>query len=210
MANAIGREVQLVLCKQINGSSILEGNLVAFADNNYAITSEKDGVVIIKDHLVESLVVKDWVISTDLATSGSTKPSPTLMWHLQTSGPGEQQIEVMYNTTGLSWIANYIVTLNESASQLDFRCWFTINNTSDKCYYDSRIWITENSSSSSTTPPSNFACRARPRAARAPHSPRARRAARDTPSIPGYRDTPRTTSSIHVLMTACHVITPGP
>ena len=44
-----------------------------------------------------------------------------------------------YRATGFSWSANYIATLNEAESEIDFVGWVSIDNRSGKRYKNSKV-----------------------------------------------------------------------
>ncbi len=64
---------------------------------------------------------------------------PTLVWKLATKKPGEHKTQVAYQTSGLSWHADYNVVLNEDDTEMDMTGWVTINNQSGASYKDAKI-----------------------------------------------------------------------
>ncbi|MCM2358037.1 MAG: DUF4139 domain-containing protein [Geobacteraceae bacterium] len=66
-------------------------------------------------------------------------PKPTLVWLLDSSLDTPREIEASYLTGGISWRADYVVTLNESDSGADLAGWVTIDNRSGATYRDAKL-----------------------------------------------------------------------
>jgi len=64
---------------------------------------------------------------------------PTLIWLVDSKKDGSQDIEVSYQTKGLSWQAEYVAVLNSSDTKMDFNSWVSINNYSGTSYPDANI-----------------------------------------------------------------------
>ncbi len=64
---------------------------------------------------------------------------PTLTWEYQSQGSLPQELEVTYLTGGLTWKADYVVTLDESDKQLDLNGWVTLDNTSGAGYQNAGL-----------------------------------------------------------------------
>ena len=65
--------------------------------------------------------------------------TPTLVWLLEGTGPGRQQVEASYLTGGLTWKADYTLTLGKESGLADFAGWVTIDNRSGATYRDARL-----------------------------------------------------------------------
>jgi len=63
---------------------------------------------------------------------------PSLIWQVDASG-GEQQVEASYLTNGISWQADYVLTLAKDDVSLDLDGWVTLNNQSGAGYVDAQI-----------------------------------------------------------------------
>lgn len=63
---------------------------------------------------------------------------PSLIWQIDATG-GEQQVEASYLTNGISWNADYVVTLARDDKSLDLDGWVTLNNQSGAGYEDAQI-----------------------------------------------------------------------
>lgn len=65
---------------------------------------------------------------------------PTLVWSLEnTSAESEHEMEVSYLTRGLSWSADYILTLSDDDRYADLTGWVTITNTSGVEFEDAEL-----------------------------------------------------------------------
>lgn len=64
---------------------------------------------------------------------------PTLVWKIATNQPGDQLVQVTYQTAGLSWAADYTGVLNADDTRMDFAGWVTLNNRSGATYKDARL-----------------------------------------------------------------------
>jgi hypothetical protein len=64
---------------------------------------------------------------------------PTLVWQVATNRPGRHLAQVTYQTSGLSWEADYSAVINPEDTQLDIKGWVTINNQSGAAYRDAAV-----------------------------------------------------------------------
>jgi hypothetical protein len=64
---------------------------------------------------------------------------PTLVWLLEGKEPGKRQIEATYLTSGITWRADYILTIGRDNRLGDLAGWVTIDNRSGATYRDARL-----------------------------------------------------------------------
>jgi hypothetical protein len=64
---------------------------------------------------------------------------PTLVWLLDNTLAKPQSVEASYLTAGISWKADYVMTLNENDSMSDLTGWVTIDNKSGAAYRDATL-----------------------------------------------------------------------
>ena len=64
---------------------------------------------------------------------------PTLVWLVESSIDGPQEVEVTYLTSGVSWQADYNIILNADESALDLTGWVTLNNSSGATFTDAQL-----------------------------------------------------------------------
>ena len=65
---------------------------------------------------------------------------PTLIWMLE-NGRAEQEIEATYLTGGISWRADYVLTLDRNDSVCDIAGWVTLNNQSGATYENAELKV---------------------------------------------------------------------
>lgn len=63
---------------------------------------------------------------------------PTLLWDLEAATAGANQVELSYLTQGISWNADYVMTL-DGLGKGDLKGWVTINNQSGATYKDATL-----------------------------------------------------------------------
>jgi hypothetical protein len=66
-------------------------------------------------------------------------PKPTLVWTLDNRQEKPREIEASYLTDGISWRADYVVTLDADDRKADLAGWVTIDNKSGATYRDARL-----------------------------------------------------------------------
>jgi hypothetical protein len=64
---------------------------------------------------------------------------PTLVWLVASDLATTRKIEASYLTSGISWRADYVLTLNEKDTRADLAGWVTIDNKSGASYRDARL-----------------------------------------------------------------------
>ncbi len=65
---------------------------------------------------------------------------PTLQWHIATDAPRHHDVEVSYETAGMTWWADYNLLLDErSGCNLDLQAWVSIVNQSGGSFDNARL-----------------------------------------------------------------------
>lgn len=64
---------------------------------------------------------------------------PTLVWLLENDLADDQQVEASYLTNGISWRADYVVTLSANDDMADLAGWVTVDNRSGATYKDASV-----------------------------------------------------------------------
>lgn len=67
--------------------------------------------------------------------------SPTLSWRLVTPSGYSGNLTAGYLTRGLSWQADYTLTLDAAATQADLAAWATVNNQSGATLKDAKLMV---------------------------------------------------------------------
>jgi len=70
---------------------------------------------------------------------GSLIASPTLVWLLENNREKPHTVEATYLTNGISWRADYVMTLNERDDAADLGGWVTITNNSGATYRNAAV-----------------------------------------------------------------------
>ncbi|HEY5752371.1 MAG TPA: DUF4139 domain-containing protein [Chthoniobacterales bacterium] len=64
---------------------------------------------------------------------------PSLVWKVATEKPGDQTVEIAYQTQGISWNADYNLVLSDDETKADLGGWVTINNQSGGTFKDAKL-----------------------------------------------------------------------
>lgn len=64
---------------------------------------------------------------------------PTLIWKVDNAGRTEQETELTYLTSGISWHAEYVAVIGKADKRLDLSGWVSIDNRSGATYKDARL-----------------------------------------------------------------------
>lgn len=72
---------------------------------------------------------------------GNLRERPTLVWLLDAARAGEQRLEVTYLTGGMSWQADYVLTLGERGDRGALQGWVTLDNTSGADYPEATLQL---------------------------------------------------------------------
>lgn len=72
---------------------------------------------------------------------GNLHSRPTLVWLLQNSGGRRHRIEAAYLAEGLSWNADYVLTVGRGDTRADLDGWVTISNTSGTAYTNAKLQL---------------------------------------------------------------------
>ncbi len=125
MNKYVGKEVRLI--NKSTDYSFFEQNATLLGNNNGPIFEiggdiylGHPGTVVLPE-LPEELIAK-----------------PSLIWLLQNKGT-DHDVEVTYLTGGISWKADYVVTLAEDETTLNLEGWVTLTNESGAQYNDAQL-----------------------------------------------------------------------
>jgi hypothetical protein len=107
---------------------VVEGTLLA-SHGSELILQKTDGriqVVAVNDLLLpslpEGLIVK-----------------PTLEWLIQNNGAGSKKAQLSYMTSGMSWIADYVLVTNPDDTLMGLNGWVTITNNAGATYENAKL-----------------------------------------------------------------------
>ena len=128
----VGREVTLVRARQVNGTTTMEevkATLLAY---------NSGPVWKIGDEIVTGMPV-DHLRFPELPANLYSRP--TLVWRLNNRGAAPHRLEVSYLSGGLSWSADYVLSVGRDDTVADLDGWVTMGNTSGTAYRNARLQL---------------------------------------------------------------------
>ena len=125
----LGQKIRLSTVKGEN----YDGYLMSTGDNLILAAQPEGGEVkIIKAAQVQAISFPE--------LPGGLVMRPTLAWLISNpSKTGPQQVELSYLTSGLSWHADYVATINQNDDRVDLTGWVTLDNKSGAEYSEARL-----------------------------------------------------------------------
>jgi len=136
LSKYFGRDVVLTL-KQLPGEKgeppTIRGKLLLNNYYYYVIQTDdaKSPLILERSDNVNSIHLDE------LKTGFVSKP--TLNWQVSTDTGGEHDVQVTYQTEGLTWRADYGVTLAADEKSADISAWVTALNTSGRSYPNAKL-----------------------------------------------------------------------
>ena len=140
LAKSVGQKIRFIRTIG-NQKDVLEGTLLSsptsvVANPGGGSESTYNGMVIRTD---DNRIVLD---PTGEVEVKSVPPGlisrPTLMWDIEAEKAGSNSVELSYITQGLSWSADYVVTLN-GLDKGDLQGWVTLSNTSGATWENAKL-----------------------------------------------------------------------
>jgi hypothetical protein len=64
---------------------------------------------------------------------------PTLLWKVAAAKPGDHLVQVMYQTTGMGWRADYSVVVSADETKMDLDGWVTLTNQCGATFRDAQV-----------------------------------------------------------------------
>ncbi len=114
-----------------NDDALIEGKLLSFQGNQLVLEKLDGGLQLIPN-------VDEYKLTVGALPEGLIT-KPTLIWLVQADRTGRQDVEVTYQTQGLSWHAEYIGVLNKSDTKMDLKSWVNITNSSGAAYTNAEL-----------------------------------------------------------------------
>ncbi len=111
--------------------NIYKGTLLSYSGGSAIIREESGRVKIVS--LGKITEVNFPVLPEGLITR------PTLLWKYNSSTSGKQNCNVSYQTSGMSWTAEYVGVLNPTENQIGLSGWSSITNNSGKTYENAKL-----------------------------------------------------------------------
>ena len=101
------------------------------------LLSYRDGIILESGGEIIALSSNEKISFKELPGGLLTKP--TLVWKIYAEQAGTRDTQTVYLTSGLNWRADYIATVNENDTELDFAGWTTITNNSGTSYPETKL-----------------------------------------------------------------------
>src|SRR5271170_7721542 len=128
----VGKEITLERSYLDNNSTKREQiKATLLADNNGTVW--KIGNDIVTNPAVESYHFPD--------VPANLYDHPTLLMSLENSGAHKQQIETSYLAGGLTWNADYVLTVGRDDKAADLDGWVTIGNNSGTAFHNAKLQL---------------------------------------------------------------------
>ncbi len=103
------------------------GNGQEYSYNGLVIRADDGRIILSPQGEIDVMEMPEGLIST-----------PSLIWELDSDKDQDAQIELSYLTQGMSWNANYVLTLDKD-STADVQGWVSLNNQSGMSFKDATL-----------------------------------------------------------------------
>lgn len=123
----IDKDVQLIS----ETSELIEGKLLAAASGQIVL-QKKDGGLVMLPNLIK------YRFSVGSLPEGLIT-KPTLVWLVNSKSSGRQDVEISYQTSGMSWHAEYVAVLNSTDTKLDLNSWVSVDNNSGTTFKNAKL-----------------------------------------------------------------------
>ena len=126
----LGKEVEMMRRLSANQSlETIKGKLLAHDSSNLVVQTGK-GV---------QLVSRSDIAGITLADAGNLITKPTLVWKISADKGGEHNAQVTYQTDGLTWRADYNITVNANDTAADIGALGELLNESGASYPNAKL-----------------------------------------------------------------------
>ncbi len=98
-----------------------------YSYNGLVIRADDGRIILSPDGEIDVLAIPDGLIS-----------KPSLVWQLDSAADQDAKMELSYLTKGMSWTANYVMTLGDK-NQGDIQGWVSLNNQSGMSFNDAKL-----------------------------------------------------------------------
>ncbi|MCX7736529.1 MAG: DUF4139 domain-containing protein [Candidatus Kapabacteria bacterium] len=104
----------------------IEGTLLSINNSQIVLRTSSGGLLMIPD------ISKYQITVGSLPEGLITKPS--LVWKINSKNAGNKEIELSYQTQGMSWHTEYVAVLDKTDTKIDLNSWVSIENNSGATY----------------------------------------------------------------------------
>jgi hypothetical protein len=103
------------------------------------LLSHDGGTLVLQTKTGVQMVQRSDLAGITLADAGGLITKPTLVWKVSAEKAGAHQAQVTYQTDGLTWRADYNVTINANDTAADIGAWVTLLNESGASYPNAKL-----------------------------------------------------------------------
>jgi hypothetical protein len=125
----VGKQVKIATMNPVTGEEKIE---------QATVLSTNQGVVVQIDDRIETNPRGRYIFDK---VPENLRDQPTLVIQLNNETSKEQDVELSYLSSGLSWKADYVAELNATDDKLDLVGWVTLNNTSGTSYNNAKLQL---------------------------------------------------------------------
>jgi hypothetical protein len=140
----IDREVQFIDDK----GTIIRGTLLSAQGGSAVIRSANGGLIMLPG-------LGKYQITVD-ELPGGLITRPTLLWKIDAERAGSQNIEMTYQTGGMSWQAEYVAVLKDNDTKLDLNAWVNLTNNSGAAFKNANLKLVAGSVNRVRPPARNY------------------------------------------------------
>ncbi|GAA0213499.1 DUF4139 domain-containing protein [Kangiella japonica] len=122
---------KVITVEQVQGNDInkIEGELISAT-----------GGLVLKDNRGNIHSINNYSNIKFPQLPGGLRTKPTLVWDLNANKPGKHDIELSYQTEGMTWWSDYNVVYSEEDNcKLDLSAWVSIINQSGASFEDAKL-----------------------------------------------------------------------
>jgi hypothetical protein len=134
LAKYLGKDVTMV----VEEPGAAPGAVVRKTVTGRLLSMENGTVWRIGDSIVSNPPYRELAFSQ---VPENLRDRPTLVWLLSSDRPGDRRLEATYLTGGISWKADYVLTLGTAGDEGNLLGWVTLDNTSGASYPDATLQL---------------------------------------------------------------------
>jgi hypothetical protein len=123
----IDKDIRLVTDK----GELIEGTLLSVHGLQIVIKRKDFGLIMLPD-------VSKYRLSVGALPEGLIT-SPTLLCRVNSASTGRNDVELTYETAGMSWEAEYTATIAQDETSIDVSAWVSIQNNSGVTFRDAKL-----------------------------------------------------------------------